>query len=452
MIGLRVWLCVLATAVPAAAQSPSQILVRVRDLAEASLARMSNYMCTQTIERKHFSLQHMPRKRSCDPAPGPAADGTDLRLRNSDRLRMDVARTTAGEMYSWAGENRFEDRDLFEVVGGYRAISTGNFTGIFWMVFQGDFPEFSFSGLATEDGRDLAVYRFQVPAERSHSFFGRQRFVPMAYTGTLRVDARTADPVRLTVRSGGLPRETHACETTTDLHLERVKINDGDLFLPTEAELTITYDDGSSDRNSIRSTGCREFRGESSVTFDAAREASLPAFASSADAEGPAAAPFTLVSGTEFAVTLADDLDTAKAAAGDPIRCRVATTIEDRKAGVFVPKDTLIQGRITRMERFYAKGSLPMLAISARMDTLGAGRRSIAIAAEGSPVGQPFRMSQNGYIHYRGSDFGPVDAFWMPDQALMVFSEPPEGLVVRAGYKFRLRAGTPGGTADNPLP
>src|SRR6185312_9899923 len=113
-----------------AQQDPTDLLVRVRARIEESLNRLPNYMCTQTIGRYQYQSVVPDRSHACDES----TDRPSTHLSSSDRLRLDVAVKSNGEMYGWVGEGRFEDRELVDIVTD-GAISTGSFTAFLTEIF-----------------------------------------------------------------------------------------------------------------------------------------------------------------------------------------------------------------------------------------------------------------------------------------------------------------------------
>jgi hypothetical protein len=102
---------------------PTDLLLRVRARIAQSQNRLPRYMCTQTIDRYQYQPVVPHHRLACDesterPSPHPS---------NSDRLRFDVSVKSTGEMYGWAGEGRFDDRELVDIVTD-GAISTGTYT------------------------------------------------------------------------------------------------------------------------------------------------------------------------------------------------------------------------------------------------------------------------------------------------------------------------------------
>src|SRR5215470_6607519 len=118
-----------------AQQDPLALLSRVRARIADTLDRLPRYMCTETIDRNLYEPAAGAERRpnTC----GDPAARTATRLTTSDRLRLDVATTAAfqGEMYSWVGEARFNDRDLMDMIHE-GAISNGSFASALTTIFR----------------------------------------------------------------------------------------------------------------------------------------------------------------------------------------------------------------------------------------------------------------------------------------------------------------------------
>jgi hypothetical protein len=100
--------------------------------------------------------------------------------------------------------------------------------------------------------------------------------------------------------------------------------------------------DGTENRNQVRFDSCRQFTGESVLTFDD------PAPASSVS--GPANIE-EVVLPPDLTLTLAvlDEVDLTKAAIGDPVRARLQNDLTS-KGRVLLPKNAIASGHITRVE------------------------------------------------------------------------------------------------------
>jgi hypothetical protein len=376
---------------------PSDVLMQTRQSVMQTVRQLPRYVCTQTVDRKRYEpadpeygSNGIRRIRSCDDTVAAARRGAwKRRLASADRLRLDVAVTQdspnlENEMYSWAGENRFSDRDLFDFVRE-GAVSTGSFASMLASIFGNPAARFSYIGDSPHDGRMLSEFEYQISRDRSEYryVFGEEhaRQVAVAYDGTILVDPASAELVRLRVRTEQLPAETGACEVTQDLKYARVHIGDGDFLLPAEADATIIHRDGTEAGNRIQYSACHEFRGDSTVSFGDLAQTSGPA------PQKASVPSVSLPPGLAFKVVFTDRIDMATAAAGDLIHGRLKGGIRDRSEKTLVPEGAAVTGRIMRIQRSYntskswaperrsAHFSLaPSLVIAVRLETLDMGK------------------------------------------------------------------------------
>ena len=135
---IRFTLVFISAVLLRAQQDPTALLERLRTKIADSLDRMPRYMCTETIERSVFAPDAQNGGSACDERPGRRS----THIASSDRLRLDVAMGSAVEMYSWAGESRFSDRDLLDIVHE-GAISTGSFGAFLAGIFRTEDASFA---------------------------------------------------------------------------------------------------------------------------------------------------------------------------------------------------------------------------------------------------------------------------------------------------------------------
>jgi hypothetical protein len=343
------------------------LLLQVRKKVMLTVDRLPKYMCTETIDRSAFRPEARVSGRSCDDLAS-RRKKTSWRVHKyeSDRLRLDVAISGGGEMYSWAGEDRFQDRSLADLVQA-GATSTGAFADFLNSIFGTNAANFTYNGEVTADGRALTEFGFRVALEKSsYRIETKVHGAVVAYDGTFLVDATTFDLVRLTVRADQLPAELNACEDITTLDYGSVRLNNSEFLLPKEVRLNVSKMDGSELENRTVFSGCHEFLGESSLSFGdatqieqvAAQKAGLPALA--------------LPPGLTFRLALTHAIDTATAAAGDPFKAKLTTPIRQAHNGVLVPKGAAITGRIVQIKRSYGPVS-QSLTLALKLETIEAG-------------------------------------------------------------------------------
>jgi len=344
---------------------PRDLLLNARENILDTIKRLPRYLCTQVVDRTRYEpvdreegLVSDRHTRPCDDTVA-AARRADRkrRLVSSDRLRLDVAvgQSVPGmesEMYSWAGENRFGDQDLIEFVHD-GAVSTGSFSAMLAAIFGNNVTKFSYSGDSKISGRLLSEFGFRIGQEESSYkyVYGKEnnQETPMAYDGTIFVDPETADLVRLVIRTAQLRPETGACELSQTLDYGRVRLNDADFLLPKQALVAAIHSDATESENRIQYSACREFRSKSVLRFPASNAEETKV----SDTSAPATPQFALPPGLPFSVLLTVPIDTAQAAAGDPVRGKLKTSIRDSSKNILVPEGASVAGRIMSIKRYY---------------------------------------------------------------------------------------------------
>jgi hypothetical protein len=266
-------LWVLAIPMNAAAPyDPAALLLRVRENVMATVERLPNYLCTETIERTVYE----PNMTFEPPRTCTELDALQAKLkwtlipRPSNRMRVDVAFSREGEMYSAVGQNRFPDRDLAALVNK-GVSSTGSFGVFLAGVFSGNAAMFSYTGEKSFGGRTVAEFRFHVSAENGgYSLTNRTgkltQHAVVPYGGTFLADPETADLLQLTVSAEPLG-SLNVCGVRTTLDYGKVQLNGQEFLLPVRSELQVANLDGSESVNRTSFASCHGFTAESSVQF-----------------------------------------------------------------------------------------------------------------------------------------------------------------------------------------
>ena len=435
---MRTLAFLLAVAILPAQQPPDELLTRVTAKVKAATSRLANYMCTETVERAQFELDNISTSASCESiltTPKPTHQTT------SDRLRLDVGIGAKGEMFSWAGENHFHDMNVADLVRE-GTISNGSFTSSLKIIFDGDPPVFFYQGEKTEGDRTSASYSFRVALDVSHYTFTKRTTATTAYEGTFLVDPKTADLVRLIVRTKDLPIDTAACQATTTLQYRQSQMNGAELMLPASSVLRIVNTDGSERNNRTVFSNCHEFLGESTLSFGTT---------SARPSARPPAPPIAIPDGVTFEIALTQDVDTATAAVGDLFRARLAGPLRGNSSKVLVPAGTPVTGRVVEMRHYY--GLHPIVLLRFRLEALivdGTPQLFVAHAprpgmATGGREGLQSRVP-----------LGTARSIDDPSGPGMVFGDLKHDTVVKAGTKSEWITGpipqTTPGTPAAPVP
>ncbi len=315
---------------------PTEVLRRATEKALASAKTIPNYTCVETVSRDYFEPAAVSLPRACsvllEQRRHPTPDLV-LRLYSTDRLRLDVTLTNRGEIYSWSGASRFEDATIDHVVRS-GPIGTGSFRGILIVVFEEDVKKFTFERTIKEQGRALMEYSFGVAQSDSHYTDKTLRFMGLRpYSGTLRVDAETAEVVQMTMTTGDLPLATGICMSTTTMDFARVILATANFCCQDRRGSALSTPNGEETENTTGFTNCREFRGESTVTFAPDSEPVTNERPTSASVK-----VFLLASRLAFWLELTASIQTDAAAAGDPFSARLVAAIRDGRGKVLAPR------------------------------------------------------------------------------------------------------------------
>jgi hypothetical protein len=355
-------------------EDPVEALMQLRDTVFEHARRVPNHMCVETIQRDRY----MPPAPLIKPSCATMMDALgqrkgSLRLDSTDWLRLDVGLADGGEIFSWAGAPRFDEREIDELVP-QGAIGTGAFATLLLAVFDTPDPHFRFEGAIADAGRRVLEYSFAVSYDESHYRVRTRRgqWVITGYSGKLLVDARTFELVRLIVRTEELPAETALCAVENTMTYSMVSLSGFDYLLPKTTRQIFLDRDGGEGENDTAFADCREYRGESTISFGktAAPAGTLPA-------GGDASAPFP--AGLPVTIDLAATFPFAGTAAGDAIEGSLAKPILDAKSQtVLAPVGAKVRGRIMRLELRHS--AQPEFVVVLRWETVSVEGRNLPLS------------------------------------------------------------------------
>src|SRR5262249_40520046 len=149
---------------------PGDVMVRVIRKVVENNRHIPNYTCVETISREHFHPIADQLPRACPVIVEMRKHRTpDFVLRQfmTDRLLLDVAMSDKGEIFSWVGASRFDDR-FVDRVARNGPMATGLFGALLMVLFGGDVKSFRFTEALNVNGRTRFEYAFQVPQPESH--------------------------------------------------------------------------------------------------------------------------------------------------------------------------------------------------------------------------------------------------------------------------------------------
>ena len=415
-----------AAAEPTGDEDPVEVLMRVRDRVMEHGQRIPNHTCVETIQRDTYESTAGRAGKSCDAVLAFRKQRDffqRLTLASTDWLRLDVAYSSGGEIFSWAGANKFEEGDLDEWIPE-GAIGTGPFTTMILSAFERRGPKYIFEGETTLDGRRLFEYGFTVAREDSHyRFKAHKEWIITGYTGSLLVDPKTADLVRLTVRTEELPPETSTCEADTALDYWAVQLSGAEYLLPKAARQRFIGRDGGEAENTMSFSACRDFQAQSKVAFGDGAATGRPK-------GGSATGELDLPPGLAVSVELTTTVRIGEVAAGDRIEGRLAAPIQDEKKHTLAAAGTLVQGRLMRVETEYAPHRSHTVAL--RWETIQAGDRMSPLFLLPNRRPANPRTGTGGALRRRGMEIElPV-----PSEARYgVFHIAPDRKTLESGFR-----------------
>lgn len=303
------------------------ILERVFSRAEANLSRLPDYICLQRVERFR---RESPWEE----------------FRPVDVINVEVGLMGDRELFAWPDSSRFGEEEISEMVR-HGAIGNGSFGLFARNLLVSRAADFTFRGEEELDGVVSLRYDFEVPLERSSYAI---RVPPweerVAYHGSIWVSADSLDVLQIAVIADEIPEALRIVEAHTQLRYSRVPIGGASFLLPRSADLLITGADGDASRNLTSFGSCRQYVGESSISFGgAAGDAEHAAVAEAAATESglPPRAVLDL--------DLSKPIDPRRAAVGDPVRALLAKPLRVGST-VLAPRGATVLGRLIRLDHY----------------------------------------------------------------------------------------------------
>jgi len=152
---------------------------------------------------------------------------------------------------------------------------------------------------------------------------------------------------------------------------------------------------------------------------------------------GSGSQAFSIPPGLSFRVSLTQGIDTATAAAGDPIKAKLITPIQDHSR-VLVPTGAAITARIVRLRQFYGPES--GLYLDIRLESVEVGGVSRRLTAT-PDAGRNFQKSRNGSLRRR-VELGTLQG--LEDRsASFVFRKVHQPYLIGSGLESMWVTGTP---------
>jgi hypothetical protein len=327
--------CTLAYCVLSSAQSelPKHVLqlAQLKRNVQAALKTLPNYSCVETVERSM-------RKNAQQP------------FGHVDMVHVEVAVTGDRELYSWPGANKFEDRDITDMINSgtvsngdfasvLRSVITNNVSIITWHSYEEQFGRFNDLYAAK---RQTIHWDYRIPYNLSGwilQYGGRQGRVSEA--GSFWADAESLGVLRLEVNAEEIPPDIPLTAVKNTLEYARVRFGSQDLLIPQSAELMVTELTGQQRRNVIEFSHCREFATQTTLSFNPPANITNNPAIRVEEVNFPA--------GLRLSVRLTHTVDSETAAVGDPIAAAVESDVK-QKGKLLVPQGAILRGRLRQLD------------------------------------------------------------------------------------------------------
>lgn len=370
---LYAWMSAVS-AVHAADLEGPQLLTRIRTQMARTLARLPDYTCRETIER---SLRRRPSNR----------------YESRDALRVDVAYWNGRELYAWPGD-RLGERALFDLVPD-GSIGTGNFGMLGRAVFADNGPIFLFEGRSVENARNQVKYSFQVPlANSTYTVRYGVLTATVPYHGWFTADADTYDVIAFEIEANEIPRDLETLKAIEHTEYARAHIGNSDYLIPATSETILVDLKGEIARNRITFARCREYAGESSVTFT--EPGAVP------PAQPPPAVSQPLPARVELQLRLTTPIEPGVTAIGDRLTADVVKTVS---RPVPIPAGSSVTLRVIGMETGTLRaGSVSVIKLQLlRVESEGQPYDVRSATLEGVSGPTRYHATPGGWISVKGS-------------------------------------------------
>lgn len=317
------------------------LLARIKAKMSEYILRQPDYTCVQTIQR---SRRPVPSRR----------------FRLVDTLRLEVALVDGKELFSWPGASEFKEQDLRDIVPT-GAIGTGGFALHTRSVFLSGHARFTYAGEEERSGRRCVRYDYDVPLMGSgyHLKVGNVEG-NVAYHGSFWADAETLELVRLEVHADDIPPHIPMKSADNVLEYGRVTIGEGDFLLPSTVVTILVDIEGNADRNEIRFSDCRQYTGESFISFGEPPPGEPE----------PAPAPVAMVElpgDLRLDLALETPIDGEHSKVGDQIRAVVRSDAKHKKQ-LIVPAGAVATARLVHLQQI--TGRVGYWIVALRLESL----------------------------------------------------------------------------------
>lgn len=315
--GVALWLAASALA----DDLPPEILALAKAARQfrQDAAVLSSFACLETIARSE-------------------SDRKSGKLRQLDRVDLEVTKIGHQEWFSWPGGASFHD-DPGDMVG-HGMIGSGDFLAIAQSALATDSHPIAFVETTRLNGRK--AYRFKYEISPFAAKYHVKTLVgegDVGMRGDVWIDAGTADLLRVSAQGWQMPDYLGLELLETVISYQRIPVNQQLLLFPDTAQATMRYTGGNEMRNITGFSHCR--------TYEASSR--LMAEGDSAAAPPPELRPLVaLPPNLRIELDLRTPVD-ASMRVGAPIEAKLVGQIRLKGSRETVPRGAQVLGRVRRL-------------------------------------------------------------------------------------------------------
>lgn len=344
-------------AVSSAGEDVAALLEKVRLQATNDLNALGQCVCQQSVERLL--------------RPNAASAWKKL-----DTLNLDVALVEGEELYGKAGGRAFYQMSLADSVGKGMT-STGRFGLLLRQVVNQTSTAYKYNGVGERNSREAHEIDFEVLADKSnYRLRAGAKDASVAYQGTIWVDVKSLELIRLEAQAFDIPHELDLVESKFAVDYARMPVGDESVLLPAAVRVEMISKDGQESMNRSRIASCRRYTAESSVVADGQelKQEITPPVETRPVSGLPA--------GSLLEVVFDESVDLQRAAPGQPVKARLSKPLRNGDE-ILLPEGSLVLGEIVAVER--QTSPLPVVEIGlslSSVETNGKTRPLIATMVE----------------------------------------------------------------------
>ncbi len=349
------------------------MLQNIRTKVAEQLAKSRNYTCLQTVDRSYFQSTFRTRS-ACD-----ARAANDQNEIMHDRLRLNVAVSDSGEIYSWQGERKFSSAPIDKIVQG-GPISSGSFVGFLSNIFITPGIEFTFRGSMKKG--NVGTVQFDYKVQKAFSHFrvqdgeGLSAIVP--FHGSFAANADSFELIQLKIIADQIPPGLSICATDNEVQYQMAEISGSPTLIARTFELRINSEQHLDTISRSTYSQCHEFQAASTIHFD------TPGDLTQAPAEP--VQEQRLPAGLDLPLVLTSTIDSKTAYTGDPVEAVTTAAIRDSQGKTLIPQSAVLHGVITQLERFYRPQDYYALRLQFRWASFGG--KTYLLRASHKPTGK----------------------------------------------------------------